>query len=344
MVATMARPVRYEAPGAIYHVMARGDGGRDVFVGDRDRYAWLDRLEEVCGKHGWRVHAYVQMGNHFHILLETPQPNLVKGMKWFMGAISQDWNRRRERRGHVFQGRYKAVVVNGEGSGHYFRIVADYIHLNPVRSGWVGGTTGIPLRDWKWSSFPLYGRRKAPEWMETGRVLEEFRLSPEGRGRRAYVGYLETRAKDREGTLTDESLEELRRGWYLGDEAFRDRVLDGMASGLRSKRRRGSVAGPAARSHDEAEAERILRLAAAELELPEETADLEGWGLFRDEKALMAWLVRKLTSVSNAWVAERLAMGHPASVSRASGRVKREKQLGSRGAKLEKTILLKYKD
>lgn len=114
--------------------MARGDGGRDVFEEDSDRFGWLKRLEEVCGKYGWRIHAYVLMGNHFHFLLETPQPNLVAGMKWFMGVVSQDWNRRRKRRGHVYQGRYKAVVVNGEGSGEYFRIVADYIHLNCPRS------------------------------------------------------------------------------------------------------------------------------------------------------------------------------------------------------------------
>lgn len=74
------------------------------------------------------------MGNHFHLLLETPEANLVSGMKWFMGVFSQGWNRRRKRRGHVFQGRYKAVVVNGEGSGEYFRIVADYLHLNCLRS------------------------------------------------------------------------------------------------------------------------------------------------------------------------------------------------------------------
>jgi len=100
----MARPLRYEAPGAIYHVMARGEGGKDVFEGDSDR------------------------------------------------------------RGHVFQGRYNAVVVNGEGSGVYFRIVADYIHLNPVRSGWVGGTSGRKLDEWKWSSYPQYAGRSGFPW------------------------------------------------------------------------------------------------------------------------------------------------------------------------------------
>ena len=83
----MARPIRYEAAGAVYHVMARGDGGREVFEGDADRLDWLGRMDEVCGKCGWRVHAWVLMGNHFHLLLETPEPNLVLGMKWFMGVF-----------------------------------------------------------------------------------------------------------------------------------------------------------------------------------------------------------------------------------------------------------------
>ncbi|BCX46908.1 transposase [Haloferula helveola] len=340
----MARQARYEAAGAVYHVMARGDGGRDVFEDDRDRLKWLDRMAEVCGKYGWRVHAYVLMGNHFHLLLETPQPNLVSGMKWLMGVHSQDWNRKRKRRGHVYQGRYKAVVVNGEDGAGYFRIVADYIHLNPVRSGWVGGTTGKPLAEWRWSSFPYYGRRKAPAWLATEKVLGAFELSPERRGRRAYAGYLEERARDREGALNDESLRFLRRGWYLGDEGFRDRLVDALADGIRPKRRKGSVSGGAARAHDEAEAERIVRCGWIELGIPSEPGNLAGRGAFRDEKALLAWLSRKLTSVSRDWVAERLAMGHPTSVSRAAARVRVEPDLAKRGRKLERAVVQQITD
>jgi hypothetical protein len=290
------------------------------------------------------VHAYVLMGNHFHLLLETPQPNLVAGMKWFMGVHSQDWNRKRKRRGHVYQGRYKAVVVNGEGSGEYFRIVADYIHLNPVRSGWVGGSTGKMLKEWGWSSFPYYGRRKAPDWLETAKVLGAFDLSVEGRGRRAYAGYLDERARDRDGALSDESLKCLRRGWYLGDESFRDRVLDALAGGLRPKRRKGSVTGEAARAHDEAEGERVVRLGASELGIPAKRESLGGRGVYRDEKALLAWLLRKLTSVSRDWVAERLAMGHPTSVSRAAARVRVEKGLAKQGRELEEIVVPQIPD
>ena len=95
---------------------------------------FLSRLSRVCGSHGWRVHAWVLMGNHFHLLLETPEANLVSGMRILLGSFGQAWNRRRQRRGHVFQGRYKSIPVTGERASDpfQFRVVADYIHLNPA--------------------------------------------------------------------------------------------------------------------------------------------------------------------------------------------------------------------
>lgn len=108
----MARPLRYEAAGAVYHVIARGDGGKMVFEDDKDRYGWVDLLERVCGRFGWRVHAWVLMGNHFHLLLETPEPNLVAGMKWMLGVYAQGWNRRRERKGHAALIRKRTGVKN----------------------------------------------------------------------------------------------------------------------------------------------------------------------------------------------------------------------------------------
>jgi putative transposase len=316
--------------------MARGEGGQDVFEDNHDRLDWLDRVGQCCGRFGWRIHAYVLMGNHYHLLLETPEPNLVVGMKWFMGVFSQAWNRRRSRRGHVFQGRYKAIIVNGEGSGHYFRIVADYIHLNPVRSGWVGGTTGRTLKSWRWSSFPIYANRQKVTWLETGRVLQAFELADSRRGLSAYAAYLEKRAQDRDKVLSDESLKELRRGWYLGEESFRDKLLEKLADGLRSKRKRGSVSGEGVRAHDEAEAERLVRTVLKALELPLEAAELSGRGRFRDGKALAAWWVRGRTVVSNRWLGERLAMGHPGSVSREMGRIRRDPGL----ARLAKRLTL----
>ena len=319
----MARPLRYEAAGAVYHVMARGDGGKQVLGDDKDRFAWLDLMERVCARHGWRVHAWVLMGNHFHLLLETPEPNLVVGMKWLLGVFSQGWNRRRERQGHVFQGRYKAVVVNGEErDGSYFRIVADYIHLNPVRSGWVGGETGKRLRAWRWSSFPAYAGSNVAEWLETGKVLRAFQLSEDGRGGKAYAGYLEARAKDRKGALSTAALEELRRGWYLGEKGFAEQILDAISAAVHPKQKRASVGGAAARAHDESEAERIVTAALAVWNLPADAAQLAGRGKWSPQKELLAAMVRQRTGVGNAWIAARLGMGHEVSVTRAVRRTR----------------------
>ena len=245
----MARPLRYEAAGAVYHVMARGDGGKNVFDDDKDRFAWTDLMEKAHGRFGWRVHAWVLMGNHFHVLLETPEPNLVAGMKWVLGVFAQGWNRRRGRRGHVFQGRYKAVVVNGEAAdGSYFKIVADYIHLNPVRSGWAGGETGGRLRGWRWSSFGAYAGGKIPDWLETGRVLRAFQLSEDARGGKAYAGYLEARAKDRKGVMSDAALSELRKGWFLGEKSFGEKILESIKMPFAAEKKKSSVGGSSGKS------------------------------------------------------------------------------------------------
>ena len=149
----MARPLRIEYSGAVYHVMARGDGGKFIFNDDSDALLFLKWLGEVCESHGWKVHAWVLMGNHFHLLLETPEPNLISGMKLLLGAFAQAWNRRYRRRGHVFQGRYKSIPVSGElaSDGAQFGVVADSIHLNPARAKLAGGRKGA-LVDYSWSS------------------------------------------------------------------------------------------------------------------------------------------------------------------------------------------------
>ena len=342
----MARPLRYEASGAVYHVMARGDGGKSVFEDDKDRYGWVDLLERACERFGWRVHAWVLMGNHFHVLIETPSPNLVAGMKWFLGVYSQGWNRRRQRHGHVFQGRYKAVVVNGEErDGSYFKIVADYIHLNPVRAGWVGGSTAKKLRGWRWSSFPSYAGGKVPDWLETGRVLRAFQLSEDRRGGKVYGGYLEARAKDPESAINDAALEELRRGWVLGEKGFVETVLAALGGqDLAEKKGKGSVGGEAVRAHDETEADRIATASLALLGLPDDAEKLAGRGRWLQEKAVIAAVIRKRTGVGNRWIARRLGMGQESSVIRA---VRKTKEDGSNARKmrdLENRLAADYRD
>ncbi|MDP3849584.1 MAG: transposase [Luteolibacter sp.] len=295
--------------------MARGNGGDLVFVTDDDRKVFLHRLGQVCESHGWLIHAWVLMGNHFHLLLETPQPNLVSGMKWLLSTYSQGWNRARMRRGHVFQGRYKAVPVNASDSDpHYFKALADYIHLNPSRAGLAGGKRG-PLLSYPWSSLPSHHKGNGPAWLESARILRAFQLAQDGRGRRAYVAWLEARASQDEGKIDEKAMEAIRRGWYLGKESFKDKLLNMLEKPqIRSGARR-RVSG-AERDHGEKEALRIVEEGCQTLGLPAGASGLDKLKKTDPRKVRLAILLRSHTSVSNAWIAERLAMGHPGSVSR----------------------------
>ena len=167
----VARKLRIQYPGAIYHVMSRGDRREDIFEDDKDRQRFLETLGEACQKTAWQVHAYCLMRNHFHLVVETPQPNLVAGMKWFLGVYTSRFNRRHKEFGHLFSGRYKALIVDGSGNG-YLKSVCDYVHLNPARAGLL--KVEQRLSDFTWSSYPLYlaGPGRRPAWLVVERLLE----------------------------------------------------------------------------------------------------------------------------------------------------------------------------
>jgi putative transposase len=151
----MARPLRLEFAGALYHVTSRWDRREDIFVDDEDRRDWLEVLSSTCLRFNWVVHAFCQMSNHYHLLLETVNGNLSRGMRQLNGHYTQIFNRRHGLVGHLFQGRYKAILVQREG---YLLELSRYVVLNPLRARMVAG-----LDRWPWSSFPyLTGRLAAP--------------------------------------------------------------------------------------------------------------------------------------------------------------------------------------
>ncbi|MCX6911726.1 MAG: transposase, partial [Verrucomicrobia bacterium] len=129
----MARKLRIQYPGAIYHVMNRGDRREAIFEDDQDRGRLLETLTEACEKTGWQVHADCLLSNHFHLVIETPQPNLVVGRKWLLGTCTSRYHRRHKEFGPLFSGRYKVLLVDGSGHG-YLKTVCDYVHLNPARA------------------------------------------------------------------------------------------------------------------------------------------------------------------------------------------------------------------
>ena len=183
----MARKLRIEYPGAVYHLMNRGDRREAVFKDDQDCEGFLQTLAQTCEKSLWQVHAYCLMRTHFHLVLETPQPTLVAGMKWLLGTYTSRCNRRHRQFGHLFSGRYKALVVDGSGDG-YLKTVCDYVHLNPVRAGQL--EPAQPLEDFRWSSYPLYlaSPRHRPAWLRVDRLLGEWRIPKDSAaGRREFA-------------------------------------------------------------------------------------------------------------------------------------------------------------
>ena len=317
----MPRKVRIEFEGALYHIMCRGNRREEIFRDEQDRELFLSTLGQVCERCGFLVHSYVLMRNHYHLLLETPAGNLVAGMKWFQGTYTVRFNARHRLDGHLFAGRYKAVLVEREEPS-YGRVVSDYIHLNPARAGLVN-EENPRLGSFRWSSFPRFCERgKLPPWLRADDVYSWHRLDwRRARDRKTYGHYLEKRAKElwevasssrarQEATL----LKGLRRGWVLGGEEFRDRMSD-LASGIVRSRKRESYSGEEVRRYDKTAARELLARGLDALGI-----DLAAMKLLRPSdprKQALAWLIRTKSIVDGSWITRELDMGHPSNVSRA---------------------------
>jgi putative transposase len=292
------RKLRVEYPGAIYHVMNRGDRREPIFKDDADRRRFLDTLAEACGKTGWQVLAYCLMPNHFHLVMETPQANLVAGMKWFLGTYTSRFNRRHKLFGHLFSGRYKALIVDGSGNG-YLRTVCDYVHLNPARANLL--KPGMALREYPWSTWPAYLKnpKKRPSWLRVDRLLGEYHISADSAaGRRR----LEETLEQRRGAMEGNAFKMIRRGWFLGDNALKQELLAQM-----SERAGKSHYGPELRESAEAKAERIVAEELKRLGLREDELSRRRKG--DGKKARIARRVRRETVVTLGWIADRLRMG-----------------------------------
>jgi putative transposase len=292
------RKLRVQYPGAIYHVMNRGDRREPIFKDAADRRRFLDTLGEACGKTGWQVLAYCLMPNHFHLVVETPQGNLVAGMKWFLGAYTSRFNRRHKVSGHLFSGRYKALIVDGSGNG-YLRTVCDYVHLNPARANLL--KPEISLREYPWSSWPEYlkGSRKRSGWLRVDRLLGEYRIPEDSAaGRRRLEESLERRRGAEEG----DAFRLIRRGWFIGKEALKQELLAQMW-----KKAGKSHCGQELQESAEAKAERIVAEELKRVGLAEDELNQRRKGDL--EKARIARRLRRETVVTLEWIANRLRMG-----------------------------------
>lgn len=304
----MPRKLRVEFAGACYHVINRGNYRRALFSGKGAAESFEKCLFEASQRFGWALHAFVIMNNHFHLAVETPEPNLSEGMRWLQATWAARFNRFRGERGRPFQGRYKALHVE---PGHALGQVAHYIHLNPVRAKI---KTAEELPGYRWSSLHWYGQTKRPGTLNPKTVLEAAgSLADTKAGWRRYVAYLGVLAEE-DAKRRDEKFGRLSRGWVIGSAEFKadlKKALQVQESG----KSRFELLGADRAAQQEARAElweEKLRIFAKALGV-----DLDKLPATKSapEKVKLAAAMKEATSVSNGWLAERLHMGEPASVS-----------------------------
>lgn len=207
----MARPLRIEYPGAVYHVTSRGNARQAIFLSDDDRTNFLGIMAETVEKYNWLCHAYCLLDNHYHAVIETPDPNLSLGMRQLNGVYTQSFNRAHQRVGHVFQGRYKAILVE---KGSHLLELCRYVILNPVRAGMASKPD-----DWKWSSYQSTAYPgTVPEYLTIDWVLGQFAAK-------------KTAARQRYRKFVADGLTDEGRPWeklvgqiFLGSENFAARL------------------------------------------------------------------------------------------------------------------------
>ncbi|MCH7702062.1 MAG: transposase [Planctomycetes bacterium] len=299
----MARPLRISFDGALYHVMSRGNARQPIVRDDKDRRRradWLAGTVEACR---WRLHAYCLMNNHEHLFVETPEGNLSASMQRLNGSYTSYFNRRHRRVGHLFQGRFKAVIIESEG--HYLEI-SRYIHLNPVRA-----RLAERPEDWAWSSYSGYVRQsQAQPWVTYRRVLREFGRNA-AQARRAYRRYVLAGMDEH----PFEPWANAVQGMILGSESFVEeirnrlggRARDASLPQLEPLRPRPSL-------------ERIVATAANAFE-----ADRSRWrsGCRCDDvgRAVACWLARRAFGYPARDVADMLGYASHSSVDSAIRRI-----------------------
>jgi REP element-mobilizing transposase RayT len=217
----MARPLRIEFAGALYHVTSRGNERRPIFRSDRDRRMFLTLLEQAARRFRWSITAYILMTNHFHLVIQTPDPNLSRGMQWLNGTYAAWFNHRHQRTGHLFQGRFRAFLVEKEA---YFAELLRYVVLNPVRAKMVERP-----EDYRWSSYrATAGLEAAPAWLDVASALDWLTVDPAA----AKTAYREFVMEKLGGE--DRLWDKVTHAMYLGSEQWTKRMRELVESRPRS--------------------------------------------------------------------------------------------------------------
>ncbi|MGH7824912.1 MAG: REP-associated tyrosine transposase [Candidatus Binatia bacterium] len=294
----MARPLRINYPGAFYHVTCRGNERRDIFADDRDRSAFLDKLRTSMGIYEVRVHAYVLMSNHFHMIVETPKGNLSEFMRHFNISYTAGYNRRHNRVGHLYQGRFKAILIDADD---YLLELSRYVHLNPVRLGtYKSKDAGEKIKDverYRWSSLSGYlNTSKRQSWITYDTVF-------------SCVG--ESRSKYREFVIDgirrgyDTPWEEVKGQAVLGGEDFVERIK-GRRKSLGSRREQ-----PGVRQLEAIDPAAVLKKVARYFQLPERQLTGKRTGR-RDERGVALELMYRLGGTSQARIGDLMGLDYTA--------------------------------
>jgi REP element-mobilizing transposase RayT len=278
--------------------MNRGDHLEPIVLDERDRQSFMRTLGEAAQSAGWVLHSFVLMPNHYHLLVETPRPTLIKGMQWLNATYTQRYNGRHKTRGHLFQGRYKALLVD-ESSPGYLVTVSDYIHLNPLRAKLVGSLA--ELLCYRWSSVGwLSGRQpKCPPWLRWERVYGELGLRAwNAKTQEAYRSYLSQRVAE----AARQDWSPIRRGWCYGSEGFAQAMKQRLAALRPEQQRQETWSGAAVEELEQERAARVLVLGAAKLGY-DDVRSVPG-----RQRYLLAKLARAETKVSLNWLAPQLGV------------------------------------
>jgi REP element-mobilizing transposase RayT len=275
----MARPLRINYPGAFYHVTCRGNDRKNIFADDRDRSMFLDKLKTSVGIYEIRVHAYVLMSNHFHMIVETPKGNLSEFMRHFNISYTAAYNRRHKRVGHLYQGRFKSILVDAD---NYLLELSRYVHLNPVRlASYKGRDTREKIKDlerYRWSSLGGYLSSSGKQfWMTYGTVLDYV-----GRSRRRYETFVREGIQRGYGT----PWAEVKGQAVLGEEEFVERIK-AIVKKQGSRREQPSV-----RQLETMDAKTVLKKVARYFKLSENQLTGKRTG-HRDERGIaLEWIYR----------------------------------------------------
>jgi REP element-mobilizing transposase RayT len=324
----MARKVRLEYPGAIYHVINRGNYRAWIFREEGAKRAFTDCLFEACQRSEWTLHAFVVMGNHFHLAVETPLGNLVTGMQWLQSTFANRFNKLRDERGHLFQGRYKALLIEeGDALGQ----VCHYIHLNPVRAGIVEAPN---LGQFRHSSYWYLSRpRERPKLLTFAAALSAAGSLPdESAGWRSYQKYLEWQAAEGPAGRTAAYVS-MTKGWAIGTPDFKRALVQDQAAAIDLRAWEAEGAEEVQRARwTQALAEALSVLGRSAVKQSQKSA---AW------KVAVARHLKETTDVSNGWLAEQLEMGSHFYVSKHVGLHRRSK--GTESHRLHALLTRKVK-